>query len=75
MTRCSAGPAAGSHAAYWGYDGSVKVPSGGKKLSRGNAWVVAAVIVALPLVRRPVALPVAARLRRPGRPGQDSAGS
>jgi hypothetical protein len=58
------------YAAYWGYDGSVKVPSGGKKLSRGNTWVVAAVIVALPFVRRPVALPVAARLWRRGGPAK-----
>lgn len=58
------------HAAYWGYDGSVKVPSGGKRLSRGNMWVVAAVIVALPFVRRPVALPVAARLWRRGGPAK-----
>jgi hypothetical protein len=58
------------HAAYWGYDGSAKVPSGGKKLSRGNTFVVAAVIVALPFVRRPVALPVAARLWRRGGPAK-----
>jgi DDE superfamily endonuclease len=58
------------HAAYWGYDGSVKVPSGGKKLSRGNTFVVAAVIVALPFLRRPVALPVAARLWRRGGPAK-----
>jgi hypothetical protein len=58
------------HAAYWGYDGSLKVPSGGKKLSRGNTWVVAAVIVELPFVRRPVALPVAARLWRRGGPAK-----
>lgn len=55
-------------AAYWGYDGSLKVPRGGKKLSRGNTFVIAAVIVALPFVRRPVALPVAARLWRRGGP-------
>src|ERR1700741_4002625 len=36
------------HAAYWGYDGSLKVPRGGKKLSRGNSFVIAAVIVQLP---------------------------
>jgi DDE superfamily endonuclease len=58
------------HAAYWGYDGPAKVPSGSKKLSRGNTFVVAAVIVALPFVRRPVALPVAARLWRRGGPAK-----
>jgi hypothetical protein len=58
------------HAAYWGYDGSLKVPPGGTKLSRGNTWVVAAVIVALPFARRPVALPVAARLWRRGGPAK-----
>ena len=52
------------HAAYWGYDGSLKVPAGGKKLSRGNTFVIAAVIVELPFLRRPAALPVAARLWR-----------
>jgi len=52
------------HAAYWAYDGSAKVPSGSKKVSRGNTFVVAAVIVELPFVRRTVALPVAARLWR-----------
>jgi len=58
------------HAAYWGYDGSLKVPRGGKKLSRGNTFVVAAVIVELPFLRRPVALPAAARLWRRGGPAK-----
>jgi DDE superfamily endonuclease len=58
------------HAAYWGYDGSLKVPPGSKKLSRGNTFVVAAVIVALPFLHRPVALPVAARLWRRGGPAK-----
>jgi DDE superfamily endonuclease len=58
------------HAAYWGYDGSAKVPSGGKKLSRGNTFVIAAVIAELPFLRRPVALPVAARLWRRGGPAK-----
>jgi DDE superfamily endonuclease len=52
------------HASYWAYDGSLKVPKGGKKVSRGNTFVVAAVIVELPFLRRPVALPAAARLWR-----------
>lgn len=56
------------HAAHWGYDGSLKVPKGGKKLSRGNCFVVAAVVVELPFADRPVALPVLARLWRKGGP-------
>ncbi|TYB40243.1 hypothetical protein FXF50_00420 [Micromonospora sp. AP08] len=68
------------YAAYWGYDGSSTVAKGNQKLSRGNTFVVAAVIVALPFPDRPVALPVLTRLwrkslrypdrhaRRPGRP-------
>jgi DDE superfamily endonuclease len=58
------------YAAYWGYDGSLKVPRGGKRLSRGNTFVIAAVIVELPFLRRPVALPVAARLWRRGGPAK-----
>ncbi len=54
------------HAAHWACDGSLKVPSGGKKLSRGNTFVVAAVVVHLPFLDRPVALPVLARLWRRG---------
>jgi hypothetical protein len=58
------------HAAHWGYDGSLRVPRGGKnkKLSRGNCFVVAAVVVELPFLDRPVALPVLARLWRKGGP-------
>jgi hypothetical protein len=56
------------HAAHWGYDGSLKIPKGGKKLSRGNCFVVAAVVVELPFADRPVALPVLMRLWRKGGP-------
>jgi hypothetical protein len=56
------------HAAHWGYDGSLKIPKGGKKLSRGNCFVVAAVVVDLPFADRPVALPVLMRLWRKGGP-------
>jgi hypothetical protein len=56
------------HAAHWGYDGSLKVAPGSRKLSRGNTFVVAAVIVTLPFLARPVALPVAVRLWRKGGP-------
>jgi hypothetical protein len=54
------------HAAHWGYDGSLKVAGGNRKLSRGNTFVVAAVVVSLPFLGRPVALPVLARLWRKG---------
>lgn len=56
------------HAAYWGYDGSRRVAPGSPQLSRGNTFVVAAVVVRLPFLARPVALPVAARLWRKGGP-------
>ncbi|WP_050564795.1 IS701 family transposase [Salinispora arenicola] len=55
-------------AAHWGYDGSLKVAKGNQKLSRGNTFVVAAVVVELPFLDRPVALPVLARLWRRGGP-------
>ncbi len=58
------------HAAHWAYDGSLKVPKGGKKVSRGNTFVIAAVVAELPFLRRPVALPVAARLWRRGGPAR-----
>ena len=52
------------YAAHWGYDGSLKVAKGNQKLSRGNTFVVAAVVVTLPFLDRPIALPVLARLWR-----------
>jgi hypothetical protein len=58
------------HAAYWGYDGSAQAAPGNRRLSRGNTFVVAAVVVALPFLGRPVALPVAARLWRKGGPAK-----
>jgi hypothetical protein len=58
------------HAAYWGYDGSLKAAPGNRRLSRGNTFVIAAVIVELPFLGRPVALPVAARLWRRGGPAK-----
>jgi hypothetical protein len=58
------------HAAHWGYDGSLTVAPGNRKLSRGNTFVVAAVVVMLPFLDRPVALPVAARLWRKGGPAK-----
>jgi hypothetical protein len=56
------------YAAHWGYDGSLKVFKGNQKLSRGNTFVVAAVVVTLPFLDRPVALPVLTRLWRKGGP-------
>jgi hypothetical protein len=46
-------------AASWFHDGSAQGPA---KTGYGNNWVVAAVIVRLPMVRRPVAIPVLAKL-------------
>jgi hypothetical protein len=62
------------YAAHWGYDGSLKVAKGNQKLSRGNSFVVAAVVVTLPFLDRPVALPVLARLWRKGGPTKTALG-
>lgn len=43
------------HAASWFHDGSAQ---GGKKVGYGNNWVLAAIVVRLPFLDRPVALPV-----------------
>jgi hypothetical protein len=56
------------HAAFWAYNGSRRVAAGQEKLSRGNTFVVAAVVVDLPFLQRPIALPVLFRLWRPGGP-------
>ena len=56
------------YAAHCGYDGSLKVAKGNQKLSRGNTFIVAAVVLTLPFLDRPVALPVLARLWRKGGP-------
>jgi hypothetical protein len=48
-------------AAGWFHDGSVKGP---KPVGFGNNWVVAGIVVSLPMLARPVCLPVAARLVR-----------
>lgn len=44
------------------------VAAGQQKLSRSTTFVVAAVVVTLPFLDRPIALPVLARLWRPGGP-------
>jgi len=46
-------------AAGWSHDGSAP---GRAKAGYGNNWVIAAVIVRLPMVNRPVAVPVLAKL-------------
>jgi hypothetical protein len=51
------------HAAGWHHDGAAKGPAG-NRISWGNCWVVAGIIVAVPFLQRPVCLPVAARLWR-----------
>jgi hypothetical protein len=56
------------HAASWAYDGSRRVAPGQAKLSRGATFVVAAIVVALPFLDRPFALPLLFRLWRPGGP-------
>ncbi len=68
MTRCSAAVATRCTPRTGGYDGSLKVAKGNQKLSRGNTFVVAAVVVTLPFLDRPVALPVLVRLWRKGGP-------
>jgi hypothetical protein len=45
--------------AFWHHDGAAKGP---KPIGFGNCWVVAGVVVVLPLLSRPVCLPVLARL-------------
>jgi DDE superfamily endonuclease len=47
------------HAIGWFHDGSVKGP---RPVGLGNNWVIAAIVVRLPFLTRPVALPVLARL-------------
>src|SRR6266496_1524188 len=47
------------HAIGWFHDGSAKGPH---KVGLGNNWVICAIIVRLPFLTRPVALPVLAKL-------------
>jgi hypothetical protein len=46
------------HAAAWCYDGAAKTPKG-HAVAWGNCWVIAAIVVTLPVLSRPVCLPVA----------------
>ena len=48
-------------AAGWFHDGSAKGP---KQVGYGNNWVILGILVNLPMLSRPVCLPVAARLVR-----------
>jgi hypothetical protein len=50
-------------AAGWFHDGSAKGP---KQVGYGNNWVITGILVSLPMLQRPVCLPVAARLVRKG---------
>jgi DDE superfamily endonuclease len=50
------------HAAAWLRDGSAKAPPDGSTLRWGNRWVVAGLLVKLPLRRTPICLPVLSRL-------------
>jgi hypothetical protein len=47
------------HHAFWTHDGAAQ---GGKKIARGNRWVIAGIVVRLPLCTAPVCLPVLLRL-------------
>jgi hypothetical protein len=49
------------HAASWFHDGSAQ---GDKKIGYGNNWVIAAIVVRLAVLKRPVALPVGFALVR-----------
>jgi len=46
-------------AAGWFHDGSAPGPT---TTGYGNNWVIAAIVVKLPMVKRPVALPALAKL-------------
>jgi hypothetical protein len=50
------------HAASWQHDGSAP---GAHKFGFGNCWVIAGIVVWLPVLARPVCLPVLFRLWRP----------
>ncbi len=51
------------HAAAWHHDGSAKGPRT-NRVSWGNCWVIAGVVIELPFLDRPVCLPVAFALWR-----------
>lgn len=47
------------HAAFWTHDGSAQDPNA---LGRGNRWVIAGIVVTVPLCSHPLCLPVLFRL-------------
>jgi hypothetical protein len=47
------------HAVFWTHDGAAQ---GKTKLGRGNRWIIAGIVVALPFATAPVCLPVLFRL-------------
>jgi hypothetical protein len=51
------------HATAWHHDGSAKGPAG-NRVGFGNCWVIVGIIVRLPMLDRPVCLPVAFALWR-----------
>src|SRR5690242_4861754 len=53
------------HGAAWCHDGAAPTRTG-RAVAWGNCWVIAGLIVSLPLLDRPVCLPVLARLWQPG---------
>jgi hypothetical protein len=56
------------HGAAWQHDGARKAKGPKKdRVSFGNCWVIAGLIVTLPFLSRPVCLPVLARLSMPGK--------
>jgi hypothetical protein len=50
------------HAASWCHDGSAKGP---RNIAWGNNWVIAGLVVTLPMMTRPMCLPVLFRLWKP----------
>jgi len=50
------------HAAAWQHDGSAQGP---RKIGFGNNWVIVGIVVTVPIVSRPLCLPVLFRLWRP----------
>jgi hypothetical protein len=55
------------HATAWHHDGAAKGPRT-NKVAWGNNWVIAAIVVTLPFIDRPVSLPVAFALWTKGGP-------
>jgi hypothetical protein len=50
------------HAAAWQHDGSAQGP---RKIGFGNNWVIVGIVVTVPILSRPLCLPVLFRLWRP----------